>query len=432
MSHSTPFYYFLTSVTLSALATVFIRFGVAWHILQQTQSPSLVAIVIGSSALLEIYSKPLLAPLADYFNRLRLFWLCVLLSTLFGLLLSLTAWVLPDAVALLAVLLGVLSLVAALRDPTSAAISPSLAPPGKLTETQSMRSTANAVVAIVGPMAAGVSVTGLGTATTLVISAGLTALSFLLALRIQAVTPAAAAAAPSWATYRKTWHLRTLQGLRSVLQNRTERNFAFSAALLNIGLFSFATVVLPVWVSTTLRGTAINMAVMELGFGLGLLLGSVLLARVLNERLGRYAALVLATVLIGSAYLVMALLTATWLISICMALAGAGISVFFINTTTLRAAATPPQYRARTMAGVSFLACCMYPLVTPAFGYLMEHFDARSSVALCGVFVLLAALVLLFNQDARKLLSQPNENIMGHYKQLYPKAFADDVEYSKS
>jgi len=427
MTLASSFYLFVTSVTLGAVATVFVRFGVSWHLLQQTGSPAIVALVIGGSAVLEIYAKPLLAPLADHFDRFRIFRLCVLASTALGLLLALAMALAPASVALLGLCVAGLSLSAALRDPTSAAITPSLVSAGQLSDAQSMRSTANSLVAIGAPMAAGAAVTFAGTAATLGGAALLTALALVAALRVPR-PPTVSAESGGWAVYRRSWHLRTLEGLRSAWCNRAERNIAFASALLNVGIFSFAALVLPVFVARTLHAPPVVMAAIELSFGVGLLVGSVRLTGWLNAALGRYAALVGATVVIAGAFGAAAWLSAVPALCACLALAGVGVSVFFINTTTLRAAATPPEFRARMVAGASFLSCCLHPLTAPVFGFLMERADARFAVALCGVSVLAAAAVLLANADARRLLGQPSERILGQYRQLYPHAYPEPAE----
>ena len=59
----------------------------------------------------------------------------------------------------------------------------------------------------------------------------------------------------------------------------------------------------------------------------------------------------------------------------------------------------------------------------PALGYVMERYSPSAAIFICGGFVLLAALTLLANRDAKALLEQPNERIVGSYQDLYPAAF---------
>jgi MFS family permease len=217
--------------------------------------------------------------------------------------------------------------------------------------------------------------------------------------------------------------LRAAAGVRAVVLTRSERKLAIVVALTNAGLFPFFAVVLPLWVVKGLGASAGTMAMIEIAFGIGILGGSVLLTGRLNNVLGRFIALVTGNGLLGAGIFMAAFCSNIYLLALCFAVSGAGFAVFNINASTLRAAATPPEFRSRMAAGVAFLSSCLNPLATQGIGFFIEGFNIEISVAICGILILISTALLLKNIDARSLLTRPNEEIVGIYATLYPRAF---------
>jgi MFS family permease len=110
---------------------------------------------------------------------------------------------------------------------------------------------------------------------------------------------------------------------------------------------------------------------------------------------------------------------------ICFVISGIGFAIFNINASTLRAAATPPSFRSRMAAGAAFLSCCLNPFATQGIGLIIESSSPASAVAVCGTLILISTLLLLRNADAKSLMSQSDQDIVGAYAKLYPKAFTE-------
>lgn len=424
----TPYLLFLACVTLQGLTTACIRFGVAWYALGETGSAAAFAAMIGVATLFEVFSKPLLAPLADHFDRVKVFRVSLLLSVLCaGALAAAVLWW-PFSAPLLTGLLIAQGLVAGLRDPNTASLVPSLVPPALLTQAQSARAGATSVANIGGPVVAGAVLALLGVPATLLAACALLLVALLCALPMVAHEPLLAAGAgpdSGFGRFVRSWHHRTVDGLRSVWANDAERKTAIATALMNAGLFPFGAVVLPVWVMQDLGGSAADMAVLEASLAVGVLLGSFVLIGRVNTWFGRYGAVLLGTLLAGGALLAASMLTRLPAIVPCLLVGGAGVSFFLINTVTLRSIATPAAFRARSMAGSGFLSQCIHPFAIQGYGVLMAAFGARVAVAVCGLAVLSAMGLLLSNRGARALMARPNEDIVGAYGQMFPRAFAE-------
>ncbi len=163
MNIKPSFLFYLVSTALGTVALNCVRFGVSWLVMKETGSATAFAIIFSVSSLVEVYGKPVMSPMADYFNRLRVYRVCVALATICVGILVLVLVALPFSIPLLTTFLMVLSLIAALRDPASAGLVPALVSPEQLTAAQAMRGTASSVVRLAAPMFSGLLLAAGGT-----------------------------------------------------------------------------------------------------------------------------------------------------------------------------------------------------------------------------------------------------------------------------
>jgi len=425
MNFSASFLFFLASTTLNTVALNCIRFGVSWFVMRETGSAVAFSVIFSASSLIEVYGKPIMAPLADYFDRLKVYRICVALATACLVLLILEVVALPFSMPLFMMPLMLLSAIAALREPASAGLVPALVNPEHLVKAQSMRSSVNSIVSLAAPMLSALLLAAGGTTTALTTAGAACAIALVCTFGIRAMRRDAVTAPKSWVDYFRTWHLRTVDGVRAVAMTRSERTTAIAVALTNAGLFPFFYVVLPLWVKQGMAGNANTMAAIDVAFGSGIFVGSAILTVRMNRVLGRFHALVVGNGLLGLGLCVASVSTHLVALCACFAIGGAGFAIFNINASTLRSAATPSTFRARMAAGVAFLSSCLNPFAAQAMGFLVEHSGATSSVAVCGLLILLSTVLLLRNTDAKSLLMRSEKEIAGAYGTLYPAAFVE-------
>ncbi|MGC7404216.1 hypothetical protein ACPWR0_21855 [Pandoraea pneumonica] len=172
-----------------------------------------------------------------------------------------------------------------------------------------------------------------------------------------------------------------------------------------------------------LGASASTMAVIEMAFGVGILCGGAVFVRYLNNLIGRFIALISGNGLLGIGLFSSAFSSDIYLISMWFFIGGAGFAIFNINASTLRAAATPSEFRSRMAAGVAFLSSCLNPLATQGVGFAIDDLGIVSGVEICGVLIILSTFLLIRNSDAKSLLSRSDEDIVGVYRELYPRAF---------
>ncbi|WP_427837857.1 MFS transporter [Acinetobacter baumannii] len=206
--------------------------------MEQTASITAFVSIFSISSLIEFYGKPLLAPIADYFDRLTVYKVCIALAAVcVGALIFIVIYIKFSIYLLMGPLL-LLSAIAALRDPASAGLVPVLVDSEHLIKAQSLRSSIGSVISLGTPMFSAL-LLSMGGSKIALITAGIASvvsLFFTLGIRQiqeEIIVP------KSWGEYVKTWYFRTINGLRAVFMTRSERVTAIVVAITNAGLFPF-------------------------------------------------------------------------------------------------------------------------------------------------------------------------------------------------
>lgn len=425
MKLGSSFLLFIASSALNSVSFNCLRFGVSWFVMQETGSAVAFAALFSASSLAEVYSKPILAPLADYFDRLNVYRSCVAFSSLFTIALLFTVVAIPFSLSLslLTILLISQSLITGLRDPASAGLIPSLVETKFLTEAQSLRSSVYSIVSLAAPMLSALLLAAGGIQAALSAAIFAAAASFFTTIGIRAQDTQSSSSNKPIRGYVKIWRAQLVDGVRAVLMTRAECRMAIVVAITNAALFPFFAVVLPLWVVKGLGSSAAMLAFIETAFGAGIFISSAWFTARLNRSIGRFNALALGNGFLGAGILLASFFTNPFILALCFMIGGVGFASFNINASTLRSAATPPAFRSRMVAGVAFLSSCLNPFATQTMGFFIEGTSITTGVIICGIVILISTMILLCNVDAKSLLTKSNEDILGAYTEMYPKAF---------
>jgi MFS family permease len=378
--------------------------------------------MIAVSSLVEIGSKPVLSPMGDYFDKRNVLVVCFSMTTVLAMIIGLLVAYTPfSAVTLGSILVG-MALVAALRDPVSAALVPSLVSPSQMTRAQSLRSSSATIAMLGGSALAGwmVSMWGSGAAMLSGVVCALVALILVTTIRCDLQ-----AKSFDWYTYSRTWKTRAMDGLMAVWHCKAERGMSMTSAILNSAMFPLTALVIPLWVLSDLGAKPITVAAVEISLGIGMVFGSTLGVAQLNARFGKLLAMKAGITAIGLSLCLGSFATSPAQAMSWVFLAGAGFAVYMVNSSTLRAAATPGHFRARMIGGVMLVQCAAYPLITQLIGTGIEFTGPAYGVFACGLVATLALWPLGANRDVKRLLAQTDEELVGAYGRLYPEAFKD-------
>ncbi len=418
-------YLFITSSSLCYFAEPCIRFGIAWLILKATGSSAFFTTVCGVSLVAEVLAKPLLSPLADYFDRRRVFRAISCSAALACVMLTLTALYLPFCPAALTMLLALIGAANA-RESAADALIADFAAPTQLLGAQALQSSVQAFASAAGPALAGLLVSFRGPALALTTGTALELIGWLGALLLTRTTQGTGVlpgATPCWSVYRRTMVQRISGGLLCLWRTKAERQVMWTAMCTSVSTCCLVTLIIPVWVAQDLKASANFMALLEVAFAAGLLLGSSFLTRWANRRIGRHRAVILGPLTMGITWLLAAHVTAPLLLVTLLGISGASFPLYFINCGTVRMLATPPEFRARMVGAVGFMGGGLFPLLVPLCGAAIQRVSAGQLVSVCGVLMLLASFNLFLNRTSQRMLQLPEESLVNAYQRLYPEAF---------
>lgn len=429
MSFPKQFYVFLTAIAFQSVTAQVFRFAASWLAMEETDSAVVFAAVFSVASLVDTYFKPILSPIADYFDRLAVLRNSVILSFVVMTLLFGQIYYFGFSIISLSLALVFLSFFSALAGPASTGLVVNLVKPDQISHAVSMTSTLSSSMYFFGPMIGAFLLWGGGTHLALLLAPIFCLVAIGLMFYLQSFEYSSKCMSErSWSAYFSSWHYRIYDGIKAAFLTETEKRMALIMTITNAGLYPFFFITLPLWVAGDLHATPMLMGTIEASFCVGVIIGSVKGVAFFNKLLGRFWTLAGGNTLLGLGLFLSGFSTIDWLIVCLMFFSGFGLSCFNINAATVRASATPDHFRGRMGAGIAFLSSCLNPFAAQLFGFSIEWLSASGAVILSGTLILLATILLFRCASLRYVYGLDGDALVGIYEALYPKAF---VETSK-
>ncbi|MFJ2558082.1 MULTISPECIES: MFS transporter [unclassified Streptomyces] len=201
----------------------------------------------------------------------------------------------------------------------------------------------------------------------------------------------------------RVWR-RIGEGLRFVVADTALRSVCLASAAFQFCFAAMMTVYLLFLPRELhLSGTAVGLALAATGPGA--LLGSVLAAR-LPGRFGYGAVLVAAAALGDGAFLCVAALRGSSVVTVSVLLAvsfvfGVGGQLVSVTVMAVRQAVTPDGMQGRTAATITFMGMGLAPLGSLLGGFLAEEWGLRTSLLVTAAGMMLSPVVLALSPLAR-------------------------------
>jgi len=415
------FFLLQTGTSLSQISGHIFRLALAWWCLQETNSAVAFSSLIAFSVAAEVYLKPFLASLGDQFNRVKFIFICQIIILAIMSLFCLAG--VGGEFHLAAVTVGLISMsaVIAVREPTIMGLIPDLVGEGYVSKAISRRSAINSVIMLTGPVIAATLISFVSIGFALFTAALLQSSSALTFLRLMGKGSLTASAICE----HESWFSKTRGGFTAMYRVKPELHIAIISALINFTMFPFFSVTIPYWISTELHLSASYLGAYEFSFALGLLTGSLYLNTLLQSCIGRFWNVVTGFLLLGCS-VIGTVLAPTIYLSIGLAFFS-GLAFIFINVnlSTLRATATPGNYRTRMSAMAAFLSSLANPFGVIIAGWYMHWLGVIPFAVLSGIAVILVAPILLWSWHLKNALSLEEVEMQGYYAKTYPDAFTE-------
>ena len=371
--------------------------AVSWLVLELTDSPSLVGVVLFvQGAPLALFSLPA-GVWADRLDRRLL-----LVASQTGAMLTtaaLAALVLAGleatwSVFVLAFLMGTAM---ALAQPSRQALVPALVGPERLMNAIVLNNLAQNLSFVVGPAIAGGLLAVIGTGGTFLVQVGVLAagIPWLLSMRAPAVVPDAGRAADLIGQVR--------EGLAYVLASPFIRSLFIVSAFTGIFFVGTYQSLLPVFSRDVLDVGEVGFGLLNAAFGLGMFAGSLYIAS--RGDFPRKGETLLRSLLIGSAVLLAFALSRWFALSLVSMLAWGFGAAFFMNLTiTLIQSHTPDRLMGRVMSVQALAFFGVTPIGNIAAGVIAELASPQAAAIVGAAAV--AAMTLVFFARGPELLSK--------------------------
>ncbi len=266
----------------------------------------------------------------------------------------------------------------------------------RIDHAMAMESLSLSVGMILGALVGGSAVAAIGVGPAYILIAGLLITSFLLLWRVEAPRPVKA-------NDRASPVKDLIDGMRELRSRRELVSVLGVTAIANFFLFAYFPIV-PV-VAEALDATPFFVGLLSAATGIGMMTGSLVMARAAPRRRGLFH---VVGVVVALAFLVpFGRGTAFWLVLAALVCSGIGSGLFGATQSTLVMAAVPEQLRGRAL-GLLSMAIGALPVGMYALGELAEQLGVASALTFNAV-VGATALVgwLLYRREVLAMTAEP-------------------------
>ncbi|MBJ9237516.1 H+ Antiporter protein [Citrobacter freundii] len=420
------FFLLQTGTSLAMVSGHIFRLAMAWWCLQVTHSAVAFSSLIAISVAAEIYLKPFLASFGDHFNRIKFIIACQFAVLGIIVLFCLASYLDYFNLAVITSGLVVLSAISSVREPTIMGLIPDLVAEGDVTQAISRRSTINSIIMLVGPVIAASLISFFSAGLALYFSALiyiLSCIAFLVLLSRFNIDE-------NITDVKESWFHKTKGGFKAIYHVKSEFHIALVSTVINFTMFPFFSVTIPYWINSELKLPATYLGAFEFSFAMGLIVSSLYINNVVMEWAGRLNNVLFGFVLLGSSVMTIVLVGNIY-ISIALAFfCGTAFIFINVNLSTLRATATPRDYRTRMSAMAAFLSSLANPFGVGIAGWYISMLGVVPFTVISGAVVVLIAPFILCSFHLRRALSLTEAEMKGYYEKTYPQAFYKRGEHN--
>ncbi|CDM87381.1 MFS transporter [Xenorhabdus bovienii] len=210
--------------------------------------------------------------------------------------------------------------------------------------------------------------------------------------------------------------------LKILKNNPTELRLGAISGVFNFVIVPLVSYFIPFLIIDTMKLGAFDLGVAEFFFGAGMFLGSSVLVKFFNHILGKGYASLTGTILVSLGIFGVSISQSNIHINISMLIAGIGVVIYNINTTSIRMTATPSPQR-HSMESV-FLSLCIIPIPLGMLfsTYSIQFLSVNSILLGMSLILLFCSILIIKTPNFMHLCKMSSESLDGYYEKLYPRS----------
>ncbi|OTA20989.1 TetA [Xenorhabdus beddingii] len=410
MKNNISFFLYQMSDILFTSSTRAFAMLFSWWMIEVLNLDFQLGWFIFSSWLLQVLFLVFMSNLGDRFNKKTILFFCIIPTSLLLILANFidTRLYLP---------LGIISIFASISailiQPIGTSILPEISDENKLESAFKYRGVVNSVNIILGPAISGIVIHYLkidGALLFISLMSLSSIIGFYFIKNQKKEKPL-------------QQHTGNIGSIKIITKNPTETRLVIVSSFFNFTTVPLVTYITPLIIINEFKLSALQVGIAEATFGVGMMIGSVIIINYLNKLLCKAHSAFIAAFTISVC--IAGISTATSLIGLCsyMLISGIGLVIYNINTTSIRCLATPESYR-NTMES-KFLAICIVsiPLGMISATYIVESYDIRILLLAFSASMGLMSFLVLFSPKYVEISKMSEAQLNGYYGKLYPDAY---------
>ncbi|MDX7990142.1 MFS transporter [Xenorhabdus littoralis] len=410
MKNNISFYLYQISDILFTSSTRAFAMLFSWWMIEVLNLDFQLGWFIFSSWALQVLFLVFMSNIGDKFNKKKIVLLCIFPSIL---LFILSNFIDRNLYIPLGIIYIFASISAILIQPIGTSILPEISDKNKLESAFKFRGTVNSVNIILGPAISGIVIHYLNIDGALVFISLMSVSSIIGFYFIK-----------NQHKEKPLQHQKSSIGsIRIITKNPTEASLVIVSSFFNFTIVPLVTYITPLIIINEFKLSALQVGIAEATFGLGMMIGSVIIIKYMNRIFCKAHGAFIAAFTI--ALCIAGISTATSLTGLCiyMLISGMGVIIYNINTTSIRCLATPENHR-NTMES-KFLAICIIsiPLGMLSATYIVESYDIRILLLVFSALMGLMSFFVLFSPRYIEISKMTESELNGHYGKIYPDAY---------
>lgn len=396
------------------------QLAVAWWSLRMADSAAVFATMLAFSGGVELVSRLLLGFVGDRYDKCRVVVLCNLASATACAALAMLAFSGHYHSGIVALLMSAMAVASGIRDPLQSSIIPAMVPAAEVPAAFGTKGMLYSVALLLGPLIAGFLIAYVGEAVTLMVDLlGMALGSALIWRAFARIDRHVAAMKPD----RTPGKINPLFGLRMVLRVKAEFYMAVFAMGINFTLYPFFSLLLPYYIQQGTHFSASVLGMLEAAFAVGIFCASARIVKYSNALIGRDRSVPFGFGLLAINMSAVYFSDLVGVLLVAFFGGGVGLMLININTSCVRALATPASHLNQMTSAVSFLSTAINPVGSLVAGGLVVALGFEMTLAVLVAMTSVSALALPLITEIRRFLRTPDSELRGSYLVAYPEAF---------